>query len=40
MMGDLRNKVMSNVLGAVGLIILLGLAIRTLTIVWGKVYGG
>ncbi len=40
LMGNLRNKTMSNVLGVVGLVILLGLAVRTVTIVWAKIYGG
>ena len=39
LMGDLKNKVMSNVLGGIGIVILLGLAVRTLGIVWGKVFG-
>ena len=39
LMGDLRNRLWSNILGAVGLIILLGLAGRTITIVWGKLFG-
>ncbi len=39
LMGDLKNKVMSNVIGGIGLLILLGLAVRTLGIVWGKMFG-
>jgi len=40
LMGDLRNKVWSNVIGGIGLLILLGLAGRTVFVVWGKVFGG
>jgi Mn2+/Fe2+ NRAMP family transporter len=39
LMGDLRNRVWSNVFGGIGLLILLGLAGRTLVMVWGKVFG-
>lgn len=39
LMGDLRNKVWSNVIGGIGLLILLGLAGRTVFVVWEKVFG-
>jgi len=39
LMGDLRNRVWSNVIGGIGLLILLGLAGRTVFVVWGKVFG-
>ncbi len=35
LMGDLKNKLMSNIIGAIGLLILLGLAFRTIGKVWG-----
>lgn len=40
LMGDLRNRVWSNIFGIIGLLILLGLAIRTVFKVWGAVFGG
>jgi Mn2+/Fe2+ NRAMP family transporter len=39
LMGDLKNRVWSNVIGGIGLLILLGLAGRTVFVVWDKVFG-
>lgn len=40
LMGDLKNRYWSNIIGAVGLAILIGLAGRTLYNVWMTVFGG
>lgn len=40
LMGELKNKAMSNVLGVIGLLILLGLAVRTIFKVSDAVFGG
>jgi len=40
LMGDLKNRVWSNVIGGIGLLILLGLAGRTVYVVWQKMFGG